>query len=411
MKTIELSMTTSYADYWSVPNAIRELYANALDGVKGDASQVNVHYDEDSRMLYISNPAEATMKVSALVLGASEKSDDEIGRFGEGMKLAYAVLLREGRKVTTRNCTEIWTPTVRNSEQFSGEVVCVDITTQANYDKWGNVVEHCIECEPWEVREFMEECVHFHEYCFGAKPREIKVEEGAILIGGHVTGNIYVGGMRVGRIPSRVYGINIKPAFAKLGRDRSSIDGDTEELVYRMVGKAMVNDTGLFTEIASNDEDANTIASYLHEDESKDLNDMVKSLKKMQGVRMANEFAEAVANGEMLYWKRSGGMAPYGGKNKDNLCDKVFGVPDNVLETFVENLNEELKHKELYEQRPEFGMKATDAYDFINGLNVTQEEKETRIRAYLTSCYNTAIYQKQSPYQKEKTGTKYIPDL
>lgn len=411
MKTIELSMTTSYADYWSVPNAIRELYANALDSVQGDAEKVNVHYDEFESLLYISNPAETQLKANSLVLGASNKSEDDIGRFGEGMKLAYAVLLREGRAVETQNHDELWTPVVRHSEQFGGEVVCVDIGMCGTASDWPKIVEHRIECYPHEVRTFMEECVHFHEYCFGAKPREIKVEEGAILIGGHVTGNLYVGGMRVGRIPSRIYGINIKPAFAKLGRDRSSVDGDTEELVYKMVGKAMVSDTGLFTEIAANDEDANAIASYLHEDESKDLNDMVKSLKKMQGARMANEFAEAVAKGEMLYWKRNGGMAPYGGKNKSGLCDKVFGVSDNTIESFVENLSDELKSKELYEKRPEFGMKATDAYDFIKGLELQQDEEDERIRAYLTSCYNTAIYQKQSPLQREKTGTKYIPDL
>ena len=54
----EYPIAPGYADYWTIPDAIRELYANALDKVGLDPSKVGFHYDDATNTLTIENSAE-----------------------------------------------------------------------------------------------------------------------------------------------------------------------------------------------------------------------------------------------------------------------------------------------------------------------------------------------------------------
>ena len=236
---IEFPIGRNYANYWTVPDGIRELYANMLDYAKMNPNAVEFHYDSITKCLHIANAVDEPMAVNALVLGNSNKEVDEIGQFGEGMKMAYLALVREGRKVTTINVDEVWTPSFQQSEQFGVETLCVEIKPNDGIQKLE--VRHIIEVTEEEVRTFMENTVTFHRFVHGTEPYKIETSKGTVLLGATMNGHIYVGGLLVTRTSSMTgIGLDIKPEFAKLGRDRKSIDNQDENLVYEIIGEALL---------------------------------------------------------------------------------------------------------------------------------------------------------------------------
>lgn len=239
LQRFEFPIAPEYADYWTAPDAIRELYANALDRCGMDPDKVAFHYDEIKGELRIGNKVESKMTTRALVLGASDKSADEIGRFGEGMKMAYLTLLRLGRKVTTENVDELWVPKFDHSETYEGQVLVLDVEelmTPHNHS-----VTHTLQVTRDELIDFMQTCLTFAKYAHGAEPRRFAVKEGEILLGSISAGRVYVGGMLVAALSEGEQagiGVNISPMYAKLGRDRKSIDDEDEALVWEMLARA-----------------------------------------------------------------------------------------------------------------------------------------------------------------------------
>lgn len=234
---IEFPIGRNYASYWTVVDGIRELYANMLDYAKMNPNAIEFHYDSIAGRLHLANIVEEPMAIHALVLGNSNKASDEIGRFGEGMKMAYLALLREGREVKTFNVNEVWAPEFRESEQFGVETLCVEIS-ESSHKKME--VRHVIEVTEEEVRQFMEDTITFHKYVHGVDPFKIETEKGTVLLGATMNGHIYVGGLLVTRNNTMTgIGIDVHPQYAKLGRDRKSIDTQDETLVYEILGDAI----------------------------------------------------------------------------------------------------------------------------------------------------------------------------
>ena len=52
---IEFPIGRNYANYWTVPDGIRELYANMLDYAKMNPHAVEFHYDSITKCLHIAN--------------------------------------------------------------------------------------------------------------------------------------------------------------------------------------------------------------------------------------------------------------------------------------------------------------------------------------------------------------------
>ena len=237
---IEFPIGRGYASYWTVSDAIRELYANMLDKTGMNPTGINFHYDSLTGRLHISNSVEERMPIDALVLGNSNKASTDIGRFGEGMKMAYLALLREGREIITVNVDQVWLPSFRKSEKFGVETLCVEI--QEKNGAFQHEVHHVLEVSPEEVRDFMETTLTFHRYVHGTDPYEIQTSKGRVLLGSTMNGHIYVGGLLVTRADMYGIGLDIQPEFAKLGRDRKSIDNEDETLVHSILAEALEND-------------------------------------------------------------------------------------------------------------------------------------------------------------------------
>lgn len=123
MKIIPLSIAKSYVSHWSWWEGIRELLQNAVDTANYEVLV------EDSEITIISRGEK--IPVSALLMGKSGKQDDDstIGKFGEGMKLAFLVLGRLGAEVVVKNYDEEWHPAFQYNETFEEECLSIGIVS------------------------------------------------------------------------------------------------------------------------------------------------------------------------------------------------------------------------------------------------------------------------------------------
>jgi hypothetical protein len=95
--------TISYREHWTVADALRELYQNALDecdaaGLPYDTFKIE--YTKDG--LLISDEGRG-LTVRNLFLGEGKKERWQRGAFGEGLKIAALVLLRSGYPIVIRS--------------------------------------------------------------------------------------------------------------------------------------------------------------------------------------------------------------------------------------------------------------------------------------------------------------------
>ncbi|MFE7528089.1 hypothetical protein ACFU7Y_20575 [Kitasatospora sp. NPDC057542] len=110
-------ISPDYVKKWTTPRAIVELIANALD----EDSKAAVFWADGLLTIEDQGPG---ITQDAFVLGASNKTSQQIGQFGEGKKLAALVLARDPE------IGEIWfetvgykfTPSIENRSPLDGIV-------------------------------------------------------------------------------------------------------------------------------------------------------------------------------------------------------------------------------------------------------------------------------------------------
>lgn len=246
LQPIDLPISTNYVSDWDVPEGIREIVANAADAVGFDASKYAVQFDE-AGVLYVENKSSKKLCPSTLVLGCSSKhdSDEHIGQFGEGYKLALSVFLREGITVEIINCDELWTVELAHSELFNAEVIRIH-RTPLDHNQ-GKVSYRLTGVSDHHYEQFRGHLLSTHE----ANLPEPQIVEGigeiydinGPLYDGtdpglkrllemmdpeqqdayrELAGKIFVGGIYVMQVSSRnLY--NLYPAAAQLNRDRNEV--------------------------------------------------------------------------------------------------------------------------------------------------------------------------------------------
>ena len=115
MATIELSITPDYVN-WGVWESVREIFQNAVDA-HDIGNPMSYKYYPNQQMLVIANEG-ASIERRNLALGGSSKRSDsrQRGKYGEGMKLAWASLLERGYTVTIASQGETWKPCIEWSD-------------------------------------------------------------------------------------------------------------------------------------------------------------------------------------------------------------------------------------------------------------------------------------------------------
>ena len=243
MKLIPLTVTKEYVSHWGVWEGIRELIQNAFDTPEWD---VDFYWNN---IVIKSNGG--TLPIKSLLMGGTTKANDnsKIGAFGEGAKLAFLTLLREGCRITIQNGDERWTPCFIYSQDFEAEMLHVKVEEFiSEYDNWDVVIE-VDNIETGFVQECRDNIILPGDFEVASES-----DRGQALVKPEDESDgdsvVYVNGIFVGRVAGNFkYNYNFKPQYLTLDRDRNTVRG--YELKYE-TAKLMHNtgDINLISELS-----------------------------------------------------------------------------------------------------------------------------------------------------------------
>lgn len=237
MRKYELSISADYVPEWGIVEAVREFFQNALDEeVRDSSNTMFFSYDQENEKLTIGNK-HSELDIKSLLLGNTSKNDnpETIGKHGEGYKIATVVLLRCGKQITFNNyCRrEVWRPRLVRSRKYDGMLVPTFFVETAAV--WEKVPEHSLLIEiagvtAEEYEQIKQSNLHLQKY------EKVTTMYGEILTEKSFAGKVYVGGLYICAEPGLDIGVNFKPNFVRLERDRSMVDSfDIQWYASRMV--------------------------------------------------------------------------------------------------------------------------------------------------------------------------------
>lgn len=200
-------ISPGYASNWTMQMAIKELIANALDA----DSSAKVTYDESTRLTTISDKGEG-ISTKHLLFGESnkDKSDSNIGMFGEGMKMAALVAARNKRTfvVTTKGMR--YEAKLEHDSRFNADVLVIHL--QPSRKRIGTDIE--IGSSSVELTNAKSHFLVFNK-------KFVEVEDGIYVAEGSRQA-VFVNGCFVQNI-NGIYSYNLNKKDL-LNRDRTTID-------------------------------------------------------------------------------------------------------------------------------------------------------------------------------------------
>jgi len=204
-------LTEKYVHNWTILEAIRELIANALDACEGTDFTPEIQWNDGKGR--ITNEGVKLLR-KHMLLGESDKSDNQIGQWGEGLKLAALVMVREHRMITVHSGNDFYMFMLDHSTEFDANILAVDIDTTEQYMD-GTVIEfECSESEIADARDLFLK--------FKSVPVISEATAGSIL---DAAGEIYVMGVKVMTLEDALFGYDIRTKQC-VNRDRSLISRD-----------------------------------------------------------------------------------------------------------------------------------------------------------------------------------------
>lgn len=241
MRKYELSISADYVPEWGVVEAVRELFQNAIDEETRDSSNKMLFcYDESEKKLVIGNK-HSELDIKTLLFGTTTKDKDEnmIGNHGEGYKIATTVLLRKEKTVVFYNyCRkEVWRPRLVKSRRYGGVLVpTFFVETSA---EWKKSPEHSLLIEVGGITPEEYEAVKKSNLHLQGDYQKIETMYGDILEEPKYKGRIFVGGLYICEEPRLDIGVDFKPCYVRLERDRSMVNSfDVRWYASKMVEDA-----------------------------------------------------------------------------------------------------------------------------------------------------------------------------
>lgn len=207
MQIINYFISENYIKDWTLEDAYREILQNFID--YGDYN-IDINAKETSDFISIGNTFNPN-STDLLIIGESNKENNKIGKYGEGLKMAALVLLRNGYSLA------IYTNT------FSAKFVIIDNPTTTirtlgvelsnPYDgKQVNSFDLRFSAPRNSFQAYTETLI---------KPEDLlHTREGHGSIVNREKGNLYVGGLFVCKLAKLNYAYNLLPKNIELDRDR-----------------------------------------------------------------------------------------------------------------------------------------------------------------------------------------------
>lgn len=264
--TLELTINPAYVRNWGVWEAIRELVQNGLDSHDQGNDLTIERGGGASKTIYIRN-AGTTLARSTLLLGSTSKDDGASrGKFGEGYKLAFLVLARNGIEVQLRTGSEMWTPFVEKSETFGSDLLKVKIRPQPKFENKVEVQIHGVSDEDWKtIQERLINVPGLPDTQVTAS-KMIEVGRDRILLDERFRSKLFCRGIFVSRLPDEyVYGYDL--ADVSLDRDRKapevwSLRSEISSAIRGAVERSLLNAGDLYTLLSSECGESKIIAEY-----------------------------------------------------------------------------------------------------------------------------------------------------
>lgn len=223
MPKIELTLAPNYVPTWTLVDAVRELFQNALDQQKqNNENEASWNYDDVTGVLTISN-ATSKLTAASLLLGQTTKADDKstIGQFGEGYKIATLVLLREGKNVVFYNygAREVWRPRFVKSRRFGTDILTFFIEKKAVWEKVPSA-DLVVAIDGISADEYYNQIVPSNLHLRSDFEDIEETEYGNVI---SLPGKVFVNGLYVCDYAPYTYGYNFKPEHIRLDRDRKMV--------------------------------------------------------------------------------------------------------------------------------------------------------------------------------------------
>lgn len=221
-KVVQLTIKTNYLPSWGLQEGIRELMQNARDA-EVDGYRMTVDWYNDK--LRIENEG-TTLPLRSLLFGETTKEGraDQIGKFGEGLKLAILALIRikddHGNNihdVKIRSGSSVWTASIERSDIFDEMVLTIRVDEGRKPENRVRIEIDGISKRDWESMKW--------KFLFLTPPgegEEIKTSYGSLLLGPKYKGKVFVKGLYVQTVHDLEFGYDLKDA--ELDRDRKMVE-------------------------------------------------------------------------------------------------------------------------------------------------------------------------------------------
>lgn len=231
-------ISSDYIKGWTAERAIGEVIANAIDA---DPAAFAVTYADG--ILDISDRAETGVGAEGMILGYSDKRGrtDQIGQFGEGLKIATLVLARDPA------VGDVFVETVGYA--FSPVIAAPAAVAGVNIPSRGGVAPKVLRWLIWpsaraqgtRVRIVCSQKVAdaaMGRFLQLAKPSYVAPAFGARIMVEGEPGTIYIGGVQVSRQVNLLFSYDFSLAAAKAvqNRDRTIVDAHS---LNRLVSDAL----------------------------------------------------------------------------------------------------------------------------------------------------------------------------
>lgn len=216
MKRLETSISPNYVPDWKMPQAVREIVQNTLDE-KGE-----IEYDGECGKITLTTHS-GRIPREMLALGNSGKrgDDSKIGRHGDGLKTALAVILREGKGIAIHNGGLEWKPAIGKNTSLGCECVVIEETDD------GEETDD-VTIEIWDVSDEIDvicgNSLQLQEIVFGLEKRYDETKYGDLLYNEELIGNVYVNGLFIQHDPYLKYGFDFDARYVTLDRDRKAVN-------------------------------------------------------------------------------------------------------------------------------------------------------------------------------------------
>ena len=211
-RTLGTAISPEYIKNWTMGMGIRELLQNFIDTKQAFECEGKVTYNGNCCIISDNGPG---LELRHLALGISEKSEEAIGQFGEGLKLALLLFSREGRSIELRSKDYKLTPAIRDSE-YGTPTLFFDIQEGLKEIIGTKITFQCSSSELMQAKAYF-------PLAFRTSNKITWVVKGLISSPG---GGLYVNGSYVAEIQDSLFSYHLKGDKAKKlsNRDRTIVN-------------------------------------------------------------------------------------------------------------------------------------------------------------------------------------------